>query len=135
MKRDTKPIIANWNVSVGVIARILPIIIVWMLTDIGDNDIMNRPRPKNEVNIIPIIASSLSLERCCKKSIELAASPPATKAPRANGSHNIYAPATPGTIEWLRASPMRDQPFNIKYADRKAHTPPTRELTHMAFIM
>jgi hypothetical protein len=24
---------------------------------------------------------------------------------------------------------MRDQPFNIKYADRKAHTPPTKELS------
>ena len=88
--------------------------IVWMLTDIGDSDIINKPRPKKDVKITPIMASSLSLDRCCKKSIELAASPPATNAPRANGSHNIYAPATPGTIEWLRASPISDHPFNIK---------------------
>ena len=60
-----------------------------MLTDIGDTDIINKPSPKKAVKIIPIIASSLSLERCRKKSIEPAANPPATKAPRANGSPSM----------------------------------------------
>jgi len=30
---------------------------------------------------------------------------------------------------------MRDQPFNIKYAERKAQTPPTKALTQRALIM
>ena len=42
---------------------------------------------------------------------------------------------TPGTTEWDSASPMSDHPLSIRYAERKAHTPPTSALTHMALSM
>ena len=47
---------------------------VWMFTEVGDSDTMNRPRPKKEVKISPMIASSLSLVRWLRKSIAPAAS-------------------------------------------------------------
>ena len=59
--------------------------IVSMLTDIGDSEAMNRPRPKKEVKMTPMIVSSFRPERWLRNSIAPAASPPATKAPSANG--------------------------------------------------
>ena len=100
-----------------------------------DIDIIKSPIPKNELKIKPIIVSSLSLDLWFRNSIMLDASPPEKNAPIENGSPSIYAPATPGTIECERASPIRDQPFNIKNADRNPQTPPTSELTIIAVIM
>ena len=58
-------------------------------TDIGFTDTMNRPSPKNEVKISPMITSGFSPERSDKNSIAPAASPPAMKAPSANGRPRI----------------------------------------------
>ena len=38
-------------------------VMVWMLTDIGLTETMNRPSPKNEVKISPMITSTLRPER------------------------------------------------------------------------
>ena len=69
----------------GVTARMLPSTMVWMFTEAGDSEIMNRPRPKKEVKIRPMMASSLSLVRWLRKSMAAAASPPEMKAPKAKG--------------------------------------------------
>ena len=97
--RERPDIKTNCKVSAGVIARILPKTIVCKSTEVGESDTIKSPRPKKELKIRPIIASSLSLERWLRNSIVLAASPPEKNAPRAKGSPNMYAPATPGTIE------------------------------------
>ena len=55
------------SVSSGVTARMLPSTMVWMFTEAGDSEIMNRPRPKKEVKIRPMMASSLSLVRWLRK--------------------------------------------------------------------
>ena len=57
--------------------------------DVGDSEIMNRPRPKKEVKISPIIASSRSPERWLRNNIAPAASPPDRNAPSAKGSPSI----------------------------------------------
>ena len=110
----TPPISASCTVSAGVMARMLPITMVWIDTAIGCTEMMNSPRPKNAVKISPITTSDFSPERSCSASIEAAASPPATKAPSAKGRPSRPATATPGTTEWLSASPMSDQPFSIR---------------------
>ena len=81
--------ITNCSVSSGVIARILPIVIVWTDTAIGLSETMNSPNPKNPVKIIPIITSDLRPERLDKNNIEPAAKPPAINAPKANGRPSI----------------------------------------------
>ena len=103
-----------------------------MLTEAGEIETMNSPSPKKEVKINPIIVSSFRPVRWFKNNIVPAARPPATKAPNANGRPNMYAPATPGTIEWLNASPISDQPLSIRYTDKNAQIAPTNELTHIA---
>ena len=77
--------ITSCNVSPGLIARMLPSVMVWMLTAIGRSEIMNSPSPKNEVKISPITASSFRPERWFRISIAAAARPPDRKAPRAKG--------------------------------------------------
>ncbi len=102
------------SVSSGVMARMLPIVMVWMETAIGLSDTMKRPRPKNAVKMSPMIVSTLRPERSDRNSIAVAASPPARNAPSANGRPSMYAPATPGTTEWESASPISDQPFSMR---------------------
>ena len=58
---------------------------VWMFTEVGDSETMNRPRPKKEVKIRPMMASSFSLVRWLRNSIAAAASPPEKKAPSEKG--------------------------------------------------
>ena len=62
---------------------------------------MKRPKPKKDVKIKPIIVRPLSSQSVLHRSniVVAAASPPEKKAPIANGNPNIYAAATPGTIE------------------------------------
>ncbi|MNT47993.1 hypothetical protein D3C72_1847510 [compost metagenome] len=83
--RLTPPISTSCSVSAGVMARILPSTMVWMFTETGESETMNRPRPKKEVKIRPMIASSLSRVRWLRKSMAAAASPPEMKAPKAKG--------------------------------------------------
>ena len=85
MASDTPPIMTSCSVSAGVTARMLPSTMVWMFTEAGDSEIMNRPSPKKEVKIRPMMASSLSLVRWLRNSIAPAASPPDMKAPKAKG--------------------------------------------------
>ena len=73
------------SVSSGVTARMLPSTIVWMFTEVGEIETMNRPSPKKEVKMSPMIASSLSLVRWLRKSMAPAASPPDMKAPSEKG--------------------------------------------------
>ena len=87
---------------------------VWMLTDIGESDTMNRPRPKNDVKMIPMMTSIFRPDRPDRNSIAPAANPPARNAPSAKGSPSMYAPATPGTTEWLSASPISDHPLSMR---------------------
>ena len=77
----TVPMIASWAASNGVIARMLPNTMVWMFTDVGDSEAMNRPRPKKPVKISPMTASVRSMERELTNSIAAAASPPERNAP------------------------------------------------------
>ena len=58
---------------------------VWMFTEVGMSDTMNSPRPKNEVKISPMMASSLSRVRWLRNSMAPAASPPEKKAPSEKG--------------------------------------------------
>ena len=51
------------------------------------------------------------------------------------GRPKMYAPATPGTTECDNASPISDQPFNIRYDDKKPHNAPTIVLIRIAFAM
>ena len=102
------------SVSCGVMARMLPMIMVWTLIEVGLTEIMNRPRPKKEVKMMPMMTSIFRPERSLRKSMEPAASPPAMKAPSEKGRPSMKAPATPGTTEWLSASPISDQPFSIR---------------------
>ena len=51
----------------------------------GDSEIMNRPRPKKEVKMSPMMASSLSLVRWLRNSMAAAARPPEKNAPMENG--------------------------------------------------
>ncbi len=87
---------------------------VCTLIGVGDSDTMNSPSPKKPVKIRPIIASSRSLVRWLMNSIAPAASPPEMNAPIENGRPSMYAPATPGTMEWESASPISDQPLSIR---------------------
>ena len=73
------------SVSSGVTARMLPRTIVWMFTEVGESDTMNSPRPKNEVKISPMMASSLSFVRWFRNSMAPAASPPERNAPTEKG--------------------------------------------------
>ena len=66
------------------------------------------------MKIIPITTSLLSPERSFKNNIIEAAKPPEINAPAANGIPIKYAPATPGTTECARASPIKDHPLSIK---------------------
>jgi len=58
-------------------------------TEIGFSDTTNNPSPKNEVKISPMMTSTYKCERSDKNNIAIAARPPETKAPKANGSHII----------------------------------------------
>ncbi|MNL67625.1 hypothetical protein D3C87_1922300 [compost metagenome] len=89
MTSEMMPISASCRVSAGVMARMLPRTIVWMLTEVGDSETMNRPRPKNEVKISPMMVSSFSRVRWLRNSIAPAASPPEKKAPSENGRPSI----------------------------------------------
>ena len=60
-------------------------VIVWIDTVMGFTDTMNRPSPKKDVKIRPMITSTFSPERPDRKSIAPAARPPAMKAPKAKG--------------------------------------------------
>ena len=51
MARVTPAMMTSWRVSAGVIARMLPMMMVCTFTAVGDSDTMNRPRPKKEVKI------------------------------------------------------------------------------------
>ena len=81
--------IASCSVSPGVMARMLPMMMVWMLTDMGASETMNRPNPKKEVKMMPMITSILSPERPERNSIAPAASPPEMNAPSAKGRPRI----------------------------------------------
>ena len=81
--------IASCTMSCGAMARILPIMMVWMLTDMGDSDTMNRPKPKNAVKMMPMITSIFSPDRPDRNSIAPAAMPPAKNAPSAKGRPSI----------------------------------------------
>ena len=113
----------------------LPKIIFFISTEVGFREIMNNPNAKKDVKIIPIIASSLSFVSLFKKSIVKAASDPEINAPIEKGRPKMYAPATPGTTECDNASPISDQPFNIRYDDKKPHNAPTIVLIRIAFAM
>jgi len=80
-------------------ARMFPIVIVWIDTDMGFRDIIKSPKPKNDVKIRPIITSIFNPDLSERKSMVTAARPPEIKAPKANGRPRMYAPATPGTTE------------------------------------
>jgi len=99
----------------------------------GFMDMIKSPKPKNDVKIRPIITSIFNPDLSERKSMVTAARPPEMNAPKANGRPRMYAPATPGTTEWDNASPISDQPFNIKNDDKNAQTPPTSADTHIAF--
>ena len=86
---DTTPISTSWMVSPGVMARMLPSTMVWMLTEVGDTETMNRPSPKKAEKIRPMIASSLSLVRWLRNSMAAAARPPERNAPSENGSPSM----------------------------------------------
>jgi len=60
-----------------------------MFTDVGDSDTMNRPRPKKEEKIRPMMASSLSRVRWLRNIIAPAAKAPEKKAPRENDSPSM----------------------------------------------
>jgi hypothetical protein len=77
------------SVSAGVMARMLPSTMVWMFTEVGLSDTMNRPSPKKEVKISPMMASSRSFVLWLRKSMAPAASPPEMKAPSAKGSPSM----------------------------------------------
>ena len=79
----------SWIVSLAVTARILPSTIVCTSTDVGEIDTMNRPSPKKEVKIRPMIASSFNFVRRFRNSIAPAARPPERKAPSENGRPSI----------------------------------------------
>ena len=83
--RETKPMMATWSVSSGVIARMFPMVIVCTDTATGFTEIMKRPSPKNEVKMMPMITSTLRPDRSERNSIAAAASPPEMKAPSAKG--------------------------------------------------
>ena len=82
---ETPAMMTSCSVSAGVTASTLPSTIVWMFTDAGDSEIMNRPRPKNDVKIRPMIASSLSFVRWLRNNIAPAAKAPEKNAPIAKG--------------------------------------------------
>ena len=86
-----------------------------------------------------ITVSSIGLDSTSivefKNNIDKAARPPAKNAPIEKGTPTMKAPTTPGTIEWLKASPIKDQPLSIKYEDKKAHSPPTKLLINIAFTI
>ena len=86
---DTKPMTANCSVSSGVMARILPMVIVMISTGTGLTETMNRPKPKNEVKISPMMTSGFNPERSVSSSIAAAASPPDKNAPSAKGRPSI----------------------------------------------
>ena len=86
---DTPPMIASCSVSPGVIARILPMVIVWTSMPTGLIETMNSPNPKKLVKIRPMITSTFSPERSVRNSIAPAASPPDRKAPSAKGSPSM----------------------------------------------
>ena len=77
------------TVSLAVTARILPRTMVCTSTEVGEIETMNRPSPKKEVKIRPMIASSFSFVRRLRNSMEPAASPPDRKAPSENGRPSI----------------------------------------------
>ncbi len=82
---DTTPMIASCSVSPGLMARMLPMVIVCTLIATGLTDTMNSPRPKNAVKMMPMITSIFSPDRPDRNSIAPAANPPARNAPSANG--------------------------------------------------
>ena len=86
---DTKPMSASCSVSSGVMARILPMVIVMISTGTGLMDTMNRPKPKKDVKISPMMTSGLSPERSVSNSIAAAAKPPDKNAPSAKGRPSI----------------------------------------------
>ena len=62
-----------------------PKVIVFTSTEVGDIETINNPRPKNELKISPITASSFKSVLCFKNNIAPAASPPEKKAPKEKG--------------------------------------------------
>ena len=86
---ETIEIINSWIASKGVIASILPKTIVLISTEVGDNETINRPRPKKELKINPIITSSFSFDRWFRKSMTLEANPPEKKAPSDRGNPSM----------------------------------------------
>ena len=127
--------ITSCQTSLSGMPRRFPKIIVFRSTPAGLSEINNNPRAKNEVNTIPMLASSRIRLFALISAIAPDASNPATKAPRAKGSFSKCASATPGTTAWDKASPMRDQPFRVMKDERNPHTPPTSALTQMARSM
>jgi hypothetical protein len=85
----TTEMMTSCSVSSGVTARMLPMTMVWMFTEVGDSEIMNRPRPKKAVKMSPMTASSLSLVRWVRNSMAPAARPPEKKAPSEKGRPSI----------------------------------------------
>ena len=82
---ETVPMMMSCSVSSGVMARILPMVMVCTLTDMGFSDTMKRPSPKKEVKMMPMMTSIFRPDRPDRNSIAPAASPPARKAPKAKG--------------------------------------------------
>ena len=63
---------------------------------------------------MPITTSVFNPDRSLRNSIKEAASPPEINAPIAKGKPNKYAPATPGTTECAKASPIKDHPLSMR---------------------
>ncbi|MNV91608.1 hypothetical protein D3C71_1861190 [compost metagenome] len=70
-------------------ASTLPMTMVWISTEVGESDTMNRPSPKKEVKIRPMMASSFSRVRWFRNSMASAARPPDMKAPMEKGRPSI----------------------------------------------
>ena len=110
---EIMPIAASWIISSGAMARILPRMMVWIFTDVGFSDTINSPIPKKEEKISPIIASSLAATAVAKQHAACRQTAGEKCAEREGQAEHI-GPATPGTIEWERASPISDQPLSIR---------------------
>ena len=80
---ETPPIKTICTVSSGVIARMLPKMIVLMSIGVGESELMKSPIPKKPVKIRPITASCFRRVRWPMNSMAMAASPPDRKAPSA----------------------------------------------------
>ena len=78
---DTAAMITTCSASSSEMPRMLPMTIDWMLTEVGQIDTMNSPSAKNEVKMMPMMASSRSLVRWRTSTMDRAARMPAKNAP------------------------------------------------------